>query len=367
MASGMRLGAWFALFLSLAYAFPRVGVHEGFTRLVFDLPHPGVAYTLERQGEVLTLFFPGLKAEPREGVVGSREVVSYQTLAEPGGVRVLVRLRGEVEVRTLRLQDPERLVLDLVLMPGPAPPAQAPSPSNRAPRPPRPVILLDPGHGGVDPGMVGYVVEKEVTLDLAKRLKALLERQGFEVRLTRDRDMHLAQDKREDLAQRAAMADSSRVNLFVSIHVNASPTRTAQGVEVFYFGQAQDQRILEQVIRENGGGEIGRRLTQEARTAAAAILKDVVAQANQRFSRRLAEELGRALAQAAGGPLRGVFPAEFFVLRYAKVPAVLVEVGFGDHPVEGRRLADPLYRERLAQGLFRGILAFLSNGALSLK
>jgi N-acetylmuramoyl-L-alanine amidase len=155
------------------------------------------------------------------------------------------------------------------------------------------------------------------------------------------------------------------VNLFVSIHVNASPTRTAQGVEVFYFGRAQDPRVLAQVIRENGGGEVGRRLTEEARSVTERILSDVVAQANQRFSQRLAETLGRHLSQATGSPYRGSFPGDFFVLRYARVPAVLVEVGFGDHPAEGRRLQDPTYRERVAQGLLSGILTFLGNGAFA--
>ncbi|TBH20583.1 N-acetylmuramoyl-L-alanine amidase [Thermus thermamylovorans] len=352
----------FAWLWSLAYALPRVGVHEGFTRLVFDLPAP-VDHTLSQEGEVLVILLPGLRAEARDQVVNSREVVSVQTVPVEGGVRVLVRLRGPVEATVRRLPDPERLVVDLALRQTlPQAPA-VPAPQNRAPSRPRPVILLDPGHGGVDPGMVGYVVEKEVALDVSLRLRRLLEQQGLEVRLTRDRDMHLSPDKREDLSRRAAMADSSQVHLFVSVHVNASPTRTARGVEVFYFGRAQDPRVLAQVIRENGGGEIGQRLTQEARTAAERILHDIVAQANQRYSQRLAETLGRHLSQATGSPYRGSFPGDFFVLRYARVPAVLVEVGFGDHPVEGRQLADPAYRERVAQGLANGILAFLANGA----
>ncbi|WP_117237385.1 N-acetylmuramoyl-L-alanine amidase [Thermus sediminis] len=353
---------------SLALAFPRVGVHEGFTRLVFDLPSPQVDYRLEEGEGLLTLSFPGLSVPARDLVVNSPEVASVQVVPEGRGVRVLVRLKGAVEVTTRRFGDPERLVLDLSLRrEAPARP-QAPSgapPQTRPPNPRRPVVLLDPGHGGVDPGMVGYVVEKEVVLDVALRLKSLLEREGVEVRLTRDRDTHLSRDKRTDLFLRSQMADSSQVNLFVSIHVNASPTRTARGVEVFYFGRAQDPRVLAQVIRENGGGEVGRRLTEEARSAAERILSDVVAQANQRFSQRLAETLGHHLSQATGSPYRGSFPGDFFVLRYARVPAVLVEIGFGDHPVEGRRLQESAYRDRVAQGLLSGVLTFLSNGAFS--
>jgi len=361
----MRLLPWLLLVWSLAWAFPRVGVHEGFTRLVFDLPSPEVAHTLTQENGLLTLVLVGVKAAPLDQVVNSPEAVSVQTLPEEGRVRVHVRLKAPVEVSVRRFSDPERLVVDLALKKE-TPPAEKPAPSpsqTRAPKPPRPVVLLDPGHGGVDPGMVGYVVEKEAVLDVALRLKRLLEREGVEVRLTRDKDVHLSPDKREDLSRRAAMADSSQVNLFISIHVNATPTHTGRGVEAFYFGRTQDARVLAQVIRENGGGELGQRLTQEARSVAERILTDIVAQANQRYSQRLAETLGRHLAQATGSPYRGAFPGDLFVLRYAKVPAVLVEIGFGDHPVEGRQLADPAYREKVAQGLLAGILTFLAHGA----
>nr|WP_277621211.1 N-acetylmuramoyl-L-alanine amidase [Thermus arciformis] len=350
---------------SLALASPRVGVHEGFTRLVFDLPSPGAAYRLEEGEGLLALFFPGLALPAKDLLVNSPEVASVQVVPEKGGTRVLVRLKVPVEVKAQRYPDPERLVLDLSPKGAkPPPPPSSPSPpQSRPPKPPKPVVLLDPGHGGVDPGMVGYVVEKEVVLDVALRLKRLLEGEGIEVRLTRDKDAHLSPDKREDLSRRAAMADSSRVNLFISIHVNASPTRTAQGVEAFYFGRSQDPRVLAQVIWENGGGEVGKRLTEEAKGVAERILTDIVAQANQRYSQRLAETLGRKLSQATGSPYRGSFPGDLFVLRYAKVPAVLVEIGFGDHPAEGRRLAEAAYREKVAQGLLAGILAFLANGA----
>jgi N-acetylmuramoyl-L-alanine amidase len=363
----MRWALFLVWIWSLSLAFPRVGVHEGFTRLVFDLPSPQTAYRMEEGEGLLTLVFPGLSAPRADQVVNSPEVASVQVVPGKGEVRVLVRTRGPVEVKASRYGDPERLVLDIALKKGETPlKPQAPDPPKaQAPKPPRPVVLLDPGHGGIDPGMVGYVVEKEAVLDVALRLKRLLLREGIEVRLTREKDTHLSPDKRTDLSMRASMADSSRVNLFISIHVNASPTRTARGVEVFYFGRAQDPRVLAQVIRENGGGEVGKRLTEEARSVTERILSDVVAQANQRFSQRLAETLGRSLSQATGSPYRGSFPGDFFVLRYAKVPAVLVEIGFGDHPVEGRNLADPDYREKVAQGLLSGVLTFLANGAFA--
>ncbi|MER3536239.1 MAG: N-acetylmuramoyl-L-alanine amidase [Thermus sp.] len=355
--------------------FPRVGVHEGFTRLVFD---GATQYRLSREGPILGLFFPGLRPPlplgglPQDQVVNSPEVASIQTILDQEGIRVVVRLKEErVEVKETRLKDPDRLVLDLFLpsgvVSGTKTPPEPAKPRWKDPPPKKAVVVLDPGHGGIDPGMVGYVVEKAVTLDLALRLKQLLEAQGVEVRLTREKDMHLSSDKRTDLSKRAAMADSSQVNLFVSIHVNAAPTGTARGVEVFYFGQTQSKEVLERVIWENGGGELGRRLTEEAKTAAQKILTDILAQANQRYSQVLAETVGRALSLATESPYRGSFPGDLFVLRYARVPAVLVEVGFGNHPVEGRLLADEAYRQKVAQGLSLGILRFLSAGAFTYR
>jgi N-acetylmuramoyl-L-alanine amidase len=227
----MRWALFLVWIWSLSLAFPRVGVHEGFTRLVFDLPSPQTAYRIEEGEGLLTLVFPGLSAPRADQVVNSPEVASVQVVPGKEEVRVLVRTRGPVEAKVSRYRDPERLVLDIALKKGETPvKPQAPDPPKaQAPKPPRPVVLLDPGHGGIDPGMVGYVVEKEVVLDVALRLRRLLLREGIEVRLTRERDTHLSPDKRTDLSMRASMADSSQVNLFISIHVNASPTRTARG------------------------------------------------------------------------------------------------------------------------------------------
>lgn len=105
---------------------------------------------------------------------------------------------------------------------------------------------------------------------------------GIRVLLTRSTDQHLSADKVADLGLRAAMADSKRT-LFISIHANASK-RAAQGIEVYYFGETIDQRLLSKAILENGGGSLGQRLTQEARSVAQRLMRDLLAQANLKFS-----------------------------------------------------------------------------------
>jgi len=358
----MRLLAFLIVMLASALAFPRLGLHEGYTRLVFDL-EAKANYQITQTPDTLTIRFNGIRPSASDTDVGSPQVASYQVVPAASGATVFVRLRQNVEVKTFLLSEGNRrLVVDVV---GVAPTAQSPPQVSTRPVPPSPrtqprVIVLDAGHGGVDPGAVGFVVEKEVNLDLALRMQRLLQNQGIEVILTRNSDSHLSRDKVTDLGLRADMANSKRT-LFVSIHVNSAYT-IAQGIEVFYFGNTIDPSLLAQVIRENGGGEVGRRLTREAQSVGERLVQDLIAQSNLRFSRQLAHYVQGAMIQATGAVDRGVRRAPFYVIRNARIPAILVEVGFANHPVEGRRLQTSQYRQILAESMVRGILRFLNNG-----
>jgi len=357
----MLLLAFLIVFLSPTLAFPRLGLHEGYTRLVFDL-EAKAQYQIAQSPDTLTVRFSGIKVGAADVDVSSPQVASYQVVVSGQGAVVYVRLKPSVEVKSTVLDDGNRrrLVVDVLEV------RQKPSPVARArPQPPKPrtspkVVVIDPGHGGVDPGAVGFVVEKEVTLDLALRLRQLLQKEGIEVVLTRHSDAHLSPDKATDLGLRAEMANSKR-NLFISIHVNSAPNVT-QGIETYYFGNTIDASLLAQVIRENGGGELGRRLTREAQSVGERLVRDLIAQSNLKFSRQLAHYVQAALLQATGAVDRGVRQAPFYVIRNARIPAILVEVGFANHPVEGRRLQADAYRQTLAEAMAKAILQFLNNG-----
>ncbi|WP_027882749.1 N-acetylmuramoyl-L-alanine amidase family protein [Meiothermus rufus] len=334
---------------SLGWAQPRVGIEPGLTRLVFDLP-AGATYRLSQSGQVLAIRFQGTPPRHLDTALNTPEVVGYQARPSPGGSTYTLHLRPQTTHRTLELSQPRRLVLEV----------RSPSAPSSQPRAPTPVVVLDPGHGGIDPGAVGHVHEHEVVLDVAKRTQKLLEARGIQVVLTRNANRHLSPDKATDLGLRAAMADSKRI-LFVSIHANAAE-KAAQGIEVYYFGEAIDQRLLSKAIWENGGGALGERLTQEARTVAQRLMSDLLAQANLKFSEQLARATLQSLVRETGAVSRGVQTAPFYVIRNARIPAILVEIGFVNHPVEGRKLASEAYRARLARGLAGGIVAFLNNG-----
>ena len=356
---------WLALLLllGLALANPRVGLHQGFTRVVLDLPE-GASYRVLDRGGRLVIRVEGYAFAPARETVNSPELKAYQA---QGPELVLVVAPG-VEAKTFVLEGTTpgsyRLVVDL---------KKGKAPEAKKPDPPKPVVVLDPGHGGPDPGAVGYVVEKEITLDIALRIKRILEQKGVRVVLTRDRDTDLAppgekdlwKRKIYDLKKRARMADAKKT-LFVSIHVNSAP-RPAMGVETYFLGRAIDPEAQRLAVWENGGGEVGERLTRETETLTDRILKDLLAQANLAFSEQLARTLQARLVSAARSPDRGVHSAPLYVLRYARIPAVLVEVGFANHPAEGRRLASASHRQRLAEGIAEGILRFLANGAYAFK
>ncbi len=206
--------------------------------------------------------------------------------------------------------------------------------------------------------MVGYIVEKEVTLDVALRVRDLLVKRGVEVILTRDRDRDLSHDKAKDLNLRAAMANAGTVNAFVSIHVNAA-SPAAQGIETWVFGQLLETHNRTLAVRENGGGDLGERVTRETANVAGNLLGDLLAQSNLTYSRKLAQSVQKNLIRATGAVNRGIGTAPFRVIRDARTPAILIEVGFGTHPVEGRKLADATYRAKMAAAIADSIGDFL--------
>lgn len=173
------------------------------------------------------------------------------------------------------------------------------------------VIVLDPGHGGSDPGAVGIggLSEIDIVNPMSHRIRDLLEEQGVRVIMTREDNRTLSLEARVELANRV------NGNLFVSLHANAiSMSRPdVNGIETYYFQTGE----------------------------------------------QLARTLHRSLIEATGGPDRGVRTARFYVLRHTRMPAVLLELGFVTGAQDARRLADPQYREVLSQAIARGILQYV--------
>ena len=213
-------------------------------------------------------------------------------------------------------------------------------------------IVIDAGHGGKDPGTrAGSLHEKEIALDVAKRVRDDLEERGFEVIMTRDKDVFIP------LEQRAFIANSRRADIFVSIHVNAARNRKARGLETFYLNLATSADAAEVAARENAS-------TGKVRIADVRKLMDQVwNHARKEESRELATVMQAEIAESILGgvkhPLnRGVKTAGFHVLLGAQMPAVLVEVGFVSNREEARQLRSSPHRKKLASAVADGITRY---------
>jgi N-acetylmuramoyl-L-alanine amidase len=231
---------------------------------------------------------------------------------------------------------------------------------SRRPLPIR-TVVLDPGHGGKDPGAVGPrgLTEKEVNLDIAKRLKRALEARGVRVILTRDRDVFVS------LEERTAIANINNADIFVSIHANASPHRGARGIETYFLNATDDEQILRVASKENG-------IPLSQMTVLEKILFDLDATDNATRSIPLANAIQAALVKSLRNRYGrvnnlGAKPGPFYVLVGAKMPAVLVETSFISNPREEARLRSRAYRHRIANAILRGIQSYARQHRVALR
>ena len=219
-------------------------------------------------------------------------------------------------------------------------------------------IVLDPGHGGKDPGAVGFSknnFEKEIALSVTKKLKKkLVELPGTEVLLARDKDEFVS------LQQRTKFANSNRADLFISIHCNAHRSNKANGVEVYYLSTAKtsDARAVEalenSVVFDYEGGEEAVREYDDL----SFILADMAQSEHLEESYDLALKLQTDLVKSTGSYDRGVKQANFYVLRGAFMPAVLIELGFMSNKEEEKKLTSASYQDKLTDSIFEGIKNF---------
>lgn len=215
-------------------------------------------------------------------------------------------------------------------------------------------VVLDAGHGGSDPGAVADgVIEKEVTLDIGRRLRTLLEAEGFEVVFTRGDDRTIA------LRDRARAANAAKSDIFVSIHVNAILEHTAsRGVETYYLGPTNDQRLTQLAANEN-------RVSGYSVADMRKLLDSVYADARRDESHELATAVQQQLyttlrASDPGLENWGVKRAPFIVLVGTDMPAILAEVGCISNDKEAAMLGRPEHRQKIATALFHGIRAYAS-------
>ncbi len=375
----------------------RVGYKDGTTRFVFDLSHR-VGYHVFTLADpyrvVIDLPEVGwrLPARPLPSGKGLLERVRYG-LFKPGTSRVVLDVNAPSAIDKVFLMAPGgsrgyRLVLDLVetsrqafitqstgpglrvsaSQPPPPPPpgASATAAAMRFLPPRKPtragitrLIVIDPGHGGVDPGTIGVsgIYEKHITLTMAREIKSRLERSGrYKVLLTRNRDIFIR------LRDRIAFAREANAELFLSIHADAIRNRNIRGLSVYTLSErASDKEAAALAEKENKADLISGIAFEEYPADVNGILIDLTQREtmNQsvRFAARLVKELGRETKVLRNSHRF----AGFAVLKSPDVPSVLLELGFLSNRKEEKALRTKTYRAKLAAATVRAIGGYFAG------
>ena len=215
-------------------------------------------------------------------------------------------------------------------------------------------IIIDPGHGGKDPGAVGYrgTKEKDIVLDVSKRLAKKIERNSkTKVILSRDEDIFF---RLQDITK---FANANEGDLFISIHTNAAEDRRASGFETFLIGPNKNEAAVRVAARENAALELegfsGKKLTNED-LIKATIAQSAFAAKSEEFASLVQNEIRKRVQSKD----RGVKQAGFYVLMGASMPNVLIELGFISNPNEEKKLNSSSYRDMLATSIYYAVLKY---------
>jgi N-acetylmuramoyl-L-alanine amidase len=343
-------------------------------RLVLDLDRP--TRVIEQQAEDPTRVFLALPdawlshAVQDKALDGTIPIPFSVTQITPQAVAVSFPSTSFQSYKHFVLSNPPRLVIDVTRpmeqgLGSAGTPQGAGTPKRIISTTPQPIaprtrgyttIVIDPGHGGRDPGARGLhkTEEKDITLRVGLQLRKLLSKHpGIRVLMTRDRDVFV------ELDERAKFANSSEADLFVSIHVNSHPSRTVKGIEIYHFGEAKDQRALEVAARENGTPINNTGVGWEY------LVADLLTAKKIEESLELAWNAKEAIVARMNGHYEiddhGVKTAPFYVLRFTSMPSILAEIAYISNPIEEEQLRTPAFVQDVAQSLYQGITAFLAT------
>lgn len=223
-------------------------------------------------------------------------------------------------------------------------------------------VIIDPGHGGKDPGAIGpgKTEEKQITLKVARRLKAILEKQlGMTAILTRDKDTFVS------LRRRSKLAIQNQGKLFISLHCNASKKRKSNGSEVYFLSDARTKQAAEVARRENAVVRFEKNGTESVEDDRSEELIGIqfglLSSEFLKESQDVAAEIGSQISSSVQNlEDRGVKQADFYVMRgtMGAMPSVLIEIGFISNPSEEKRLKKGAFQKKMAEAIGRGIANF---------
>jgi N-acetylmuramoyl-L-alanine amidase len=278
--------------------------------------------------------------------------------------RVVIDVENYDRHRLLFLTHPDRLVIDVygrrkagTRRDGPGVPGvrrdDRLSPDAREVR----TVIVDPGHGGADPGAIGVggLREKDVTLRLSKLLSAKLRALGFRVVATREGDRSVS------LEERTAIAEASNGDVFVSLHANSAPRRSVQGIETYYPDANHERHSLRVAMRENG---VSRDQLNELQRTLAKLRIAEISPYSQRLASLVQRQLARALPSRYGKIQDlGAKKGPFYVLFLSNMPAILIETGFLTNKSDAKRLRNSDYLDSVATQISTGLERYRDSGS----
>jgi N-acetylmuramoyl-L-alanine amidase len=334
---------------------------EEYTRVVVDLGGP-VRFTQNRLSNPERLYFDLddsflSKDVPQSIPIKDGLLKRVRTSQfDKDTVRVVLDLQEIKRFNVFILKDPYRLVIDV--FGSKAVESILEERAKEIERVKR--VVIDPGHGGSDPGAIGPrgLLEKDVVLDIAKRLGHILrKRYGIEVFFTRERDIYVP------LEERTAIANSKNADLFISIHVNASRKRHTRGIETYFLNWTTNEESMRVAARENA---ISFKKMQRVQDDLQMILQDLQRDSKKDESMKLAGNIQSSMIEVLRQDYNDIVDlsvnyALFYVLIGAKMPSVLVEVSFISNYYEERRLSSRRYREMIAEGIAAGIDNYMES------
>jgi N-acetylmuramoyl-L-alanine amidase len=339
---------------------------ENSTRIVIDLAGP-VEFSRNRLSDPERLYFDIKNASIAKDIKTSLPIGDgiLKTLRasqfDPVTVRIVLDIEEISEYKAFLVENPSRLVVDVY---GKAWKTETPDLSLAKRR-----IVIDPGHGGHDPGAVGpnKLYEKDVVLDIALKLRKILTEDPLnEVCLTREKDVFIP------LEERTAIANKKNADFFVSIHANASPRRQARGIETYLLNWTDDDEANRVAARENAISLKKMKALNRQMDIVEVIKSDLLRENKRDESIKLANYIQRSLVSNLDGtyenvPDLGVKQALFYVLFGAKMPSVLVEVSFISNPDEERLLSQDSYRTELAKSIAEGLNTYITSAPIVQK
>jgi len=359
----------------------RVLSSKTYSRVTMDLSHE-VRYEAHRLKEdpskglpariYVDLFGTKLAMDSRNPIVVDDGVLRQLRVGQFTAdiVRIVIDLTTLREHNAFLLADPYRLVIDIqgqkngetvaAVDKGKKRTGTLPEKGKQPPVSGIRKIVLDPGHGGKDPGAIGVggIAEKDIVLAVAKKLERKLKQEmGVEVVLTRRDDRFIP------LEDRTAIANAEGADLFVSLHMNASPNGEAKGLETYYLDNTNDEGSLRLAAREN---VTSRRNVSDLQF----ILSDMTQNMKLEDSITLAHHLQHSLVDGMSTRLAdvkdlGVKKALFYVLVGARMPSVLVEMFFITNKTEGRAMSQETYQNAVVDALYDGILKYKESNLAS--